>query len=70
MTTELWTVGEARPLGAIPRDRAWHEACRSETRDYRTHAYSSATQTSFGDNNMQRKERAFSSKYDDGHTEV
>lgn len=33
MTTELWTVGEARPLGAIPRDRAWHEAGRSDTRD-------------------------------------
>lgn len=34
MTMELWTVGEARPLGAIPRDRAWHEAGRSDTRDH------------------------------------
>ena len=47
MTTKLWTVGEARPLGAIPRDGAWHEAGRSDTRDQEIHAYSSSTTTSF-----------------------
>lgn len=52
MTMALWTVGEARPLGAIPRDGPWREIWQVVARDSHDLLLTSATTTYWRDNNM------------------